>query len=211
MQITIYVISTLVGILGLLSAACFSVGHRDAGLWATCAAVVLAVIGGFAWYQAFLWERDASVKKSDAMVKHARIVRVNTRLIVPESEKEGVRLAFGLINTGDADATVTLWDQTYFFSVDPTRKVFLYMPTDPVEIPVSAIPNAVWNAELRFDFKMTKEKEEALRSGKAQLFFYARGESRDATGKAVPLPFAEMYDATFTGNLVAPPDDVVFK
>lgn len=104
MQIVIYVIGVLAAILGLLSAAFFSVGHRDAGLWATCAAVVLVVIGGFAWYQEFLWERDADANKSDAAVKHARIVRVNTRLIVPESEEEGVRLAFGLINTGDADA-----------------------------------------------------------------------------------------------------------
>jgi hypothetical protein len=58
METAAYVIGIVVVVLGLLSAAFFSVGHRDLGLWTTCLAVVLAIIGGFCWYQSILWKRD---------------------------------------------------------------------------------------------------------------------------------------------------------
>ena len=56
MEIASYVIGLVVLILGLLSAAFFSVGHRGAGLWTTCAAIVFAVIGACCWYQDMLDE-----------------------------------------------------------------------------------------------------------------------------------------------------------
>lgn len=211
MQTATYIIGLVVLILSLLSAAFFSVGQRDAGLWTTCAAIVLAVISGFCWYQDTLWKKDETASKPAAPVKRARVLFVETKLIVPAKEDDPVRIAFGLMNTGEADATVTLKDRTYYFSTNPEQTVFKYQPAPAEEIPVSAIPNAIWRAEMRFNFRLTREKLDALKSGKARLFFYARGEYRDATGEVYPLPFAEMYDPVFSGNLIAPPKDIVFE
>ena len=209
METVQYVIGVAVVILGLLSAVFFSAGHREAGLWTSCAAVVFAVIGGFAWYQDRLWKRDQTAATLSA--KRPRILFVENRLILPDKGDGPLRLAFGLMNTGDADAVFKIWDRTYFFSVDPAKTTFEYQPAPPEEMPVAAIQNAVWRGELRFDFQLTKEKLDALRDGKARLFFYARGEYRDPGGKTYPLPLAEMYDALIPGNLVAPPKGIVFR
>lgn len=211
METVSYVIGVVVLILGLLSAVFFPVGHRDAGLWATCAAIVLAVIGGFVWYQDSLWKKDAAAATSLAAVRRPRVLFVENHLILPTTETDPVRLAFGLMNTGDADAIFKIWDRTYFFSVNPAETTFAFQPAPSEEMAVSAIPNAVWRAELRFDLRLTKDKLEALRHGKARLFFYARAEYRDTVGKTYPLNLAEMYDAAFPGNLIAPPRGIVFK
>lgn len=144
-------------------------------------------------------------------IKHARVLFANKKLIFPTNEGDPVRITFGLINVGDADATVTLKDQTYYFSIDPTQTIFKFQSFPADEILVSAIPNAIWQAEMRFNFQMTPEKLKALKIGKARLFFYARGEYRDATGETYVLPFAEMYDPTFPGNLISPPKDIIFE
>jgi hypothetical protein len=211
MEIATYVVGLAVLILGLLSAAFFSVGHRDLGLWTTCAAIVLAVVGGGCWYQDLLWKRDKAAKKLAEPPMRARVLYVETRLILPTKAGEPVRVTFGLINTGNADATFTLKDRTYFFSLDPTQTVFKYQPTPSEEMRISAIPNAVWRAEMRFDLDLPPDKLEALNTGNARLFFYARGEYRDAAGEMHSLPFAEMYDASFPGNLIAPPKNIVFQ
>ncbi len=211
METASYAIGIVVLILGLLSAVFFSVGHRDAGLWVTCAAIVLAVIGGFAWYQDLLWKKDGAASTTTAVAQRPRVLFVETRLILPTKEGDPVRLAFGLMNTGNADAIFRIWDRTYLFSVDLTASTFAYQPAPAQEITVSAIPNAIWRAELRFDFRLTKVTLDALNNGKARLFFYARGEYRDAAGTTYPLPLAEMYDATFPGNLIAPPKGITFK
>jgi len=210
MEVASYIIGLAVLILGLLSAAFFSVGHRGAGLWTTCAAIVFAVIGACCWYQDMLRKEDAAKKRAEP-ANHARVLFVETRLILPAKDGDPVTIAFGLMNTGNADATFTLKDRTYYFSVDPTQTVFKYQSTPPEEMPISAIPNAVWRAEMRFDLRLTPEKLDALNSGKARLFFYACGEYRDASGEIHPLPFAEMYDATFPGNLITPPKEIVFE
>ena len=64
---------------------------------------------------------------------------------------------------------------------------------------------------MRFDFRLTPEKLAALKAGTARLFFFARGEYRDEAGKTYSLPFAEMYDPHFPGNLIACPNDVIFE
>ncbi len=58
--------------------------------------------------------------------------------------------------------------------------------------------------------QFTPEKLEALNRGDARLFFFARAEYQDSTG-VYTLPFEEMYDGAFPGNLLAPPSDVAFK
>lgn len=143
--------------------------------------------------------------------KHARVLFVDKKRILPEKEDDPVRISFGLVNTGNTDATVTLKDRTFYFSIDPAQTVFKFQSSPAIEIPVSAIPNAIWRAEMRFDFRVTPEKIDALKSGKARLFFYAHGKYRDETGETYSLPFKEMYDPMFPGNLIAPPEDIIFE
>jgi hypothetical protein len=132
-------------------------------------------------------------------------------LILPANESEPLRLAFSLVNRGDANGTVTIKDRTYCFSVDPSEKSFKYLPRSPQEISVPALPNTHYKGEMRFDFRFTPEKLVALKSGKARLFFFALGEYRDGSNKTYPLPFSAMYDPYFPGNLIAAPKDMIFE
>jgi hypothetical protein len=140
-----------------------------------------------------------------------RILFTASYLILPATENEPLRLAFGLVNQGDADGTVTLKDRTYYFSADPSQKRFKYQTCSPEEISVPALPNTYYSGEMRFDFRLTPERLAALNSAKARLFFFARGEYRDESNKTYPLPFSAMYDPHFPGNLIAPPNDVNFE
>ena len=170
---------------------------------------VFTILAGIASMQS-AWGPSSKIKPASP-VNNAQVIIVEKKLILPANEDDPVRISFGLMNIGDTDATVTLKNHTFYFSTDPAQKVFKHQPNPAVEIPVLAIPNAIWRAELRFDFRLTAEKLEALKGGEARLFFYAKGEYQDATGETYSLPFAEMYDPMFPGNLVAPQNDIVFE
>ena len=147
-----------------------------------------------------------------ALAKRARVLFVESKLLLPEDDDGQIVLAYGLMNYGDADAIVTLQDFTYYFTIDPEKKVFEYQETAPQEIQLAAIPNAMWRGEARLSFELTPTKRIALDSGQARLFFlYARGQYHDASGTLYPLPFTGMYDGTFPGHIVACPRDVVFR
>ena len=195
----------------ILSGVFLSAGHRDAGLWTACAAVVLTILGGFAWYQDRLWKNDEARARAEPPAKSARVLFVESRLLLPPQGSGPVAISFGLMNTGNADAVVKIWDRTYFFSVHPEQTVFPYQSSPPEKVHVPAIPNAIVRGELRYRFEITPEKLDALKAGKARLFFFARGQYSDGSGKAHPLPLSGMYDATFAGNLVAVPTGIVFK
>ena len=185
---------------------------------------VFTVLSGVASMQSAWWphqpynsvnpdsqRNDSGASKPAPLAKQARILFVDKKLILPEKEGDPVRISYGLVNTGNADATVTLRDSTFYFSTNPVQTVFKYQPNLAEEVQVSAIPNAVWRGEMRFNFQLTRDKLEALNSGKARLFFYAHVVCQDVTGKIYRIPFAEMYDPWFPGNLIAPPKDVVFE
>ena len=144
-------------------------------------------------------------------IKRARVLIVEKKLVIPSDEDEPLRMVFGFMNLGDADAVVTIRDSTYYVSTDPKQTVFKYQPSPPFKIPVEAVPNAIWHAELRYNIKFTPEKLKALKKGDARLLFYARVNYQDSTGEEHPLPFAEMYDYAMQGNLIAPPDDTQFE
>jgi len=211
MEIVVYVLGVAVAVLTILSGVVMSVGHRDAGLWTACAAVVLTIMGGFAWYQDRLWKNDEARENAHPRAKSARVLFVENRLVLPSQGRGPVAVSFGLMNTGNADAVVRIWDRTYFFSVHPEQTVFSYQSSPPEEVRVPAIPNAIVRGEMRYGFEITPEKLEALKAGKARLFFFARGQYSDGSGEAHPLLFSGMYDATFAGNLVAVPTGIVFK
>lgn len=213
MEITYQLSLALVAVFGLLGAGmAMTTKHRDTAIWLGFAATVMAALSFFAWLQDYLWKQDAeAAKQATATLPRPRILFVEDRLIPPSNENEPVRIAFGLMNRGDADGTATIKDRTYYFSTDPSQKRFKYQTSSPEVIRVAAIPNAIWRGEMRFDFRFTAEKLAALKSGAARLFFFARGGYSDEAGNTYPLPFAEMYDSQFPGNLVACPSDIVFE
>ena len=143
--------------------------------------------------------------------KGPRVLFVETKLIIPVETNQSLRISFGLMNIGDSDAIFSMRDHTYYFCTDPTQTVFKYQVTPPEDWAISAIPNAIWHGEIRFDFQLTPEKLIALRCRKARLFFYARGEYRDGTGRTTLLPFAEMFDELFPRHLVACPKGITFE
>ncbi len=117
MEIAAYIIGTAVVILGLLSAAFFSVGHRDLGLWTTCFAIVLAVIGGFCWYQSIVWKRDESasnqtgsgVLEPKALSDQAEIQQptphLQAELIINSVTDGAIPFHVRITNIGDLDIT----------------------------------------------------------------------------------------------------------
>lgn len=74
------VIAYAFGIAAFVAAACaalFGVIHyRDTTLWTTCAAIVLAVIGGFCWLQDREWKKDAAARTAHAPKERAMVVPI---------------------------------------------------------------------------------------------------------------------------------------
>ena len=153
-----------------------------------------AVLFAFAWLQHDLWKKDAETAKPAA---RPRILFVENRLILSAKENEPLRLAFGVMNNGNADATVTFKDQTYYLGTDPSQKSFKHQTFPPEEFVVAAVPNAIYRSEMRFDFLLTPEKLAALNSGKARLFFFARGEYRDESTRRTHFHFLPCMIRTF--------------
>jgi hypothetical protein len=165
----------------------------------------MGVLSFFAWLQNDLWKKDAEAAKP---VARPRILFANSRLVFPANESDPLRIALSLTNHGNTDGTVTIKDQTYSFTTHSSQKSFKYATSPAQEIRVAAIPNAIYEGELRFDFRLTPEKLSALNSGKARLFFFARGEYRDESNKTYPLPFSAMYDPHISGNLIDKCSDI---
>ena len=69
MEVAVYIISTLVVIMGIVTAVLFSTNHRDAGLWFSCVACCLAIIGIFCWFQERLWKQDKQAKNEAVALK----------------------------------------------------------------------------------------------------------------------------------------------
>jgi hypothetical protein len=167
------------------------------------------------------WKREAEENAARAVgkstlsglsqsVEGAHLHFVENHLLNPTALDVPLRVAFSVMNTGDLDAIFRMWDQSYFYTVDPSKTVFHCQESPPEELRVPAVPNTVWRGEFRFSIRLSNEKIYALDHGKARLFFYARGEYFDKCGIKKPLPFKAMYDRTFPGNLIAPSNNVRF-
>lgn len=115
-------------------------------------------------------------------------------------------IEFVLANNGQAEANGKLWDNTFFYEIQPFKGAFKYQSSDPVSF--SLAPDAVMHGELRFDFIATKEHIEALQSGIARLYFFARGEYRGEDGTIYSLPFCRRYDKDMSSSLILCPDDI---
>jgi hypothetical protein len=137
------------------------------------------------------------------------VVLADTELVTPVEPDKPVQVRFTLKNTGQTQATGSFTDFTYCFSTHPDQREFAYQPAEPVSF--SLAPLEQWSGYFFPTFILSPEKLEALNAGKARLFFYARGEYRDANGKTYQLPFARIYHPEVAGRLAVSPDNVVFK
>lgn len=109
-------------------------------------------------------------------------------------------------NSGQTEALVKFWDNSYYLDGRPFKNTFEYLPYPPSSYNLA--PNAEVNGEFRFDFVVTKENLKALQNDTARLYFFSRGEYRDEDGTIYPFPFCRMYDKDMSGDLIVCPDNV---
>lgn len=137
------------------------------------------------------------------------VILADTQLIAPTEPNNPVQIRFALKNTGQTNATGSFTDFTFYFSTHPDQREFAYQHAEPISF--SLAPSEQWTGYFFPSFILSPEKLEALNAGQARLFFYARGEYRDANGKTYQLPFARIYHHSVAGHLAVAPDNVVFR
>lgn len=74
MEVAAYTLAVLAAIVATIAKILSSDGHSDLSRWVYCGAIVLTVIGGFAWYQDKVWkkkERDSPQSAQQAGVPDA--------------------------------------------------------------------------------------------------------------------------------------------
>lgn len=108
MEIAIYIAGAAVAILTIVSAVFFGVGHRDAGLWTACAAIIAVVISGCCWYQDLLWKRDKkkTVNEIGRTVTDRSRVSVNDFRIVTSDKSDQFTYTVVLKNYGKLPARI---------------------------------------------------------------------------------------------------------
>ena len=151
---------------------------------------------------------DANVAKATPSNRPYVFFKV-TALKKPLTIGEKPVIQYVLSNSGLMEAHIKFWDNTYYFDTQPFKNAFKYTPYQSSSADLA--PTAEVNGELRYDFLVTKEKLEALQSGKAQLYFFSRGEYRGEDGTVYPFQFCRMYDKEMSGNLILCPDDILIE
>lgn len=205
LDVLMYICATLVAVGGLWLGYLGVSGHLKSqqvlGLWVLYGTLFFVLTGGFLYFYQRLQNQEAQSVKGRPYVFFKL-----TMLKKPLTVGEKTVIQFVLGNSGQAEAHVKFWDNTYYFNVRPFKNSFEYIP-----YPTSSytlVPNAEVNGELRYDFVVTKEKLEALQNDAARLYFFTRGEYQGEDGTVYPLPFCRMYDKDFIGNLIVCPDDI---
>ena len=177
--------------------------------------VLIAFAAVLAFYGSQLardgWTKVFAAKASEAssVVTRPYVVFASTELVLPPDRSQPIQVVFDLKNTGQGEAVGTLRDFTYYFSTNPEQREFAYQHTKATSF--SLAPTEQWRGHFLPPFILSSQKLEALNSGSARLFIYARGEYRDANGKLYNLPFARTYHPSVAGHLAMPLGDVVFK
>ena len=177
------------------------------------ALIALAAILGFygtqlardGWTKVF----TSATAKASSVAERPYLIFASTELVLPSDRRQPIQVVFDLKNTGQGEAVGSLREFTYYFSTHAEQREFAYQHSEGSSF--SLAPSEQWRGHFLPPFVLTKEKLEALNSGSARLFVYARGEYRDASGKVFSLSFARVYHPSVAGHLSIPPDDVVFK
>lgn len=185
--------------------------HRDWVIWMTWFGVVCLITSGFCWFQDKEWKRDATVVPNggNSLIR-PNVIFLDTKLVLPEKPNEPVIVKFTLVNNGESDAVVTIWDKTLIYNLTGETK-FSYQSNEPLTFSVTAMKGVGNHAEMCFYGAFTPEMWMFLKAGKARLFVFARGTYRNGDGTIYPLPFARMYHPELPGNLIFCPDSIVVE
>jgi hypothetical protein len=187
-------------------------GYRNylISLWWGIPAYLLLGVGAVFAYHYYVIKPAKEVAREDNAARNRPYVFFKLAALknpLADGEKPVVQIV--LANSGQTEAHGKIWDNTFFYEIPPFKSTFNYQPREPINF--SLAPGAEMGGELRYDFIMTKEKLEALQSGKARLYFFSRGEYQGEDGTVYPLPFCRMYDKGIAGNLIVCADDVIIR
>ena len=131
MQIATYICGLLCVVFGLLATVFFSVGHRDVGLWSTCAAIILATVGGFCWYQDILWQKDEREVKTTEQAaqsessERARISIEDSKLIFSQ---DGSMFTYQLVCRNYGKRPAHIYAHSFNFLINADEDMLLDKP-----------------------------------------------------------------------------------
>jgi hypothetical protein len=204
METAAYLLGLVVVIVGLLSAAFFSVGHRDLGLWATFVAILFAVAGGFCWYQETLWKKDKETARLAASDNSRASQGLTQRAWLSISKVYGdppgpaqgefFKIIVYFSNKGKTAAknvishvslqTVpeTMSPDFDYVSKTEAMPYHTLLPDEKIgmALPLGGVP-------------ITAEKAAALRDGKLKAYVVGRVDYEDLFGKSHWFTFCHVY------------------
>jgi hypothetical protein len=148
---------------------------------------------------------DTSPKERPYVFTHENVI---TKPLTG-GESTTIRIMFE--NTGPGEVTVTMKNSTACFVVDG-RRALKYAPYDPAAT-ISFIipPKHRGEGILRFPGQLTDADIRGLHEGRAKLYFFARGEYRDESGRKYPLDFRRKYDPEMPGLLAVCEDSITIS
>lgn len=190
------------GFLGVFSLLGYWQNKETWGIWALYCLIIFTVTAGFLTWQKRIWERPPVAapqpdKRAYVFIKYSWLEKLT------EGENAVIQLVFQ--NNGQSEAQIRIWNNTYRFVAEPPfDKGLRFLPSETLNF--SLAPNAEVRGRLISTFIPTEGHIEDLINGKARLYFFARGEYKDETGRAYPLPFCRMWNKSVDGNLVFCPD-----
>ncbi len=86
METAMFLVGALAALTGAVAGVLFSMSHRDAGLWLSCATVVLLVVGGFCWLQDSAWKSDAEEQKKRTSAEAEERLAKLSDILLPANE-----------------------------------------------------------------------------------------------------------------------------
>lgn len=132
-------------------------------------------------------------------------------LTKPLTSGEPVTIRVGYENTGPGEITLTTRNSTACFIVDGSRS-FKYAPYDPTALVSIAIPPKHRSEViLKFPLQLTDADVKAVLDGRAKLYFFARGEYKDESGRKYPLDFRRIYNPELPGSLGVCEDSITIS
>ncbi len=116
-------------------------------------------------------------------------------------------VAFTFANSGPVEAQLTIRDFTsYFEGTERRGSRPKFLVTEPTTFTLS--PTAQYDGRMTSPgLYLTADNIKDIREGRANLYFFAKGEYKDEVGRTWPLPFCRKYAEDFPGKLILCPND----
>jgi len=204
MEFWIQFSAVLVVVLGIVATVLAIIqGHRDAALWTSCAAVLFAVFGFFAWLQDRAWKKDIeaaalNAPSSDSITQRARVILSNIESdpLMPEVGKL-FRVILTMKNIGPTPAKKC----RAYYVIEPVRAGerpnFSYANNRLVQmgnlspgIEQRAYLNPMIHKDTKEPGLITNEVFEQLTNGTMQLVVHGRVDYEDVSRRAHWFTFA---------------------